>query len=491
MRSRPLVLLAAAAVALTACTALAACTAAAPARSGALAVGLPEPGTLLPADVDDQSGRLITGALWTPLADFDPASGRLTPRAAESITSADRVHWTVRLRSGGRFHDGTPVTAESYVDTWKAVAAENWAATPVLTESLRAKEISAPDPATIRIDLDRPSGQVPALLSAPGLVPLPASVLASRDWNGFARHPVGNGPYRLADGWAPGTGGRLARVTPEPGRAHEIDLRVGDPVEQYDEVRAGSLDLVTSVPGERHEAMHTDFADRHTTWPLPEAGYLVFPVRAPRFADATLRHAFALAANRQELEDGPLAHQVDPAVALLPPADAPGRRTGTCRPCSFDAPAAKGLLTQAGFTGPATVYFDTGTGAWTNSLTAGLSKTLGVPVTARPKPSDGPLESPSTMELKAATPSPAELLTGLAAASGYQDPGFTQDLAAAESAATPEEAGQLYRVAENQLLRDLPVVPLWTGHGHAVWSPRVHEVTATPFAGLDLAGLAM
>lgn len=295
MRSRLLVLLATAAVALAGCSAVE------PAQPGALAVGLQEPGTLLPADVDDQAGRLVTGALWTPLADYDTASGRLTPRAAESITSPDRVHWTVRLRAGGRFHDGTPVTARSYVDTWKAVAAENWAATPVLKESLRAKEISAPDPATIRIDLDRPSNQVPALLSAPGLVPLPASVLASRDWNGFARHPVGNGPFRLENGWVPGTGGKLVRVTPAPGKANEVDLQVGDPAEQYDQVRDGQLDLATSVPGERHEAMHADFDGRHTTWPLPEAGYLVFPVRTPRFADATVRHAFALAADREAL----------------------------------------------------------------------------------------------------------------------------------------------------------------------------------------------
>ncbi|HEY3708186.1 MAG TPA: ABC transporter substrate-binding protein [Amycolatopsis sp.] len=485
MRSRLLVLLAAAAVALTGCTAVE------PARPGALAVGLQEPGTLLPADVDDQAGRLVTGALWTPLADYDTASGRLTPRAAESITSPDRVHWTVRLRAGGRFHDGTAVTAQSYVDTWKAVAAENWAATPVLKESLRAKEISAPDPATIRIDLDRPSGQVPALLSAPGLVPLPASVLTSRDWNGFARHPVGNGPFRLENGWLPGTGGKLVRVTPAPGKANEVDLQVGDPVEQYDQVRDGSLDLATSVPGERHEAMHADFADRHTTWPLPEAGYLVFPVRTPRFADATVRHAFALAADREALVNGPLADQVDPPKALLPPAEAPGERTGTCRPCSFDAAAAKSLLGQSGFTGPATVYFDTGDGTWAGSLAAGLGGTLGVPVTAQPRPSDGPLDNPSTVDLKASTPSPAELLTDLAAASGYADPGFTQDLAAAESAATPEESGQLYRVAENQLLRDLPVAPLWTGHGHAVWAPRVHDVTATPFADVRLADISV
>ncbi|WP_432846074.1 ABC transporter substrate-binding protein [Amycolatopsis sp. CA-161197] len=480
-------LLAAAVVALSA---LAGCSSDEPARPGVVTVGLQEPGTLLPADVDDQAGRFVTGALWTPLADYDPVTGQLTPRAATSITSTDHVTWTVKLRPDLKFHDGTPVTAQSYVDTWHAIAGENWEVTPVLTKSLRAKQITAPDATTIRLVLDRPSSQVPAWLSAPGLVPMPASVLASHDWNGFARHPVGDGPFRLADGWAPGTGGTLLRVTPAEGKATEVDLRVGDPVEQYDAVRDGSLDLVTSVPGERHEAMHTDFADRHTTWPLPEAGYLVFPTADPRFADAAVRHAFALAVDRSALEAGPLAHQVDPAHALLPPADAPGERTGTCRPCSFDAAAAKSLLAQSGFTGPTTVYFDPGAGQWTRPLATGVATALGVPVTAAQRP-NGRVDGPSTVDLNLASASPADLLTTLASASGYSDPGFAQDLTAAESAATTAEAGQLYRVAENQLLRDLPVAPLWTGHGHAVWSPRLHGVVAAAFSGIDLAALSV
>ena len=124
---RLLVLLAALSLAVTGCSDPG------PARPGVLSVGIREPSTLLPADLADQAGRLVTGALWTPLADYDAASGKVTPRAAESIESADRVHWTVKLRHA-KFHDGTPVTAQSYVDTWRAVAAEQWVSSPVLTK---------------------------------------------------------------------------------------------------------------------------------------------------------------------------------------------------------------------------------------------------------------------------------------------------------------------------------------------------------------------
>ncbi|WP_326943530.1 ABC transporter substrate-binding protein [Amycolatopsis sp. NBC_01307] len=450
---------------------------------GVLSVGLREPATLLPADLSDQAGRLVTAALWTPLADYDAATGKVTPRAAESIESTDRVHWTVKLRPA-TFHDGTPVTAQSYVDTWRAIAAEHWVVSPVLTKLLRAQEIKASG-LVLTLTLDRPSGQVPALLSAPGLVPLPASVLASHDWNGFAKAPVGNGPYRLDGPWRPGSGGTLKRVG--EGGAATIELRVGEPAAQYDAVKAGTLDLATEVPGEKHDAMH-EFGDRHATWALPQAGYLAFPVTDPKFTDATVRHGFALGVDRAALESGPLAHQVDPAKALLPPADAPGERTGTCRPCSFDAAAGKALLKQTAFPGGATVYFGPGAEGWTRTLVVGLHKALDVSVTAQARPA-GPLDGPSTLDVKLATPSPYELLSALAEASGYTDEVFRQNLTLADAAATADEAGQLYRLAENQLLRDLPVAPLWSGHGHAVWSNRIHNLTTAPFTGPALAAI--
>jgi oligopeptide transport system substrate-binding protein len=61
-----------------------------------------------------------------------------------------------------------------------------------------------------------------------------------------------------------------------------------------------------------------------------------------------------------------------------------------------------------------------------------------------------------------------------------------QFLDSAETAGDPQQRAQSFRLAENQLLRDLPIAPLWTEHGHAVWSERIRDVTTTPGWGLDL-----
>lgn len=442
-----------------------------------LRVGLANPATLLPADVHDQSGRMLTGALWTPLGDYDPATGKMTPRAAESVTSADRTTWTVKLKDGGKFHDGTPVTAQSYVDTWKAIGQEHWRASQVVKDLLRAKEITAPDPLTIKLVLDRPSGQIPALLSSPALVPLPASVLASRDWDRFGSKPIGNGPFRMDGDWQP-SGGKLVRVADAPGKARVIELKTGEAAAQYDEVKAGKLDLSTVVPGDRHEAMHADFAQRHVMWALPTVAYLGFPLTAQHFSDATVRHGFALGIDRAALEAGVLGKQVDPAKSLLPPAVAPGERSSTCRPCTFDAGAGKSLLTQAEFP-IAPVHFGQSQANWLRPLAEQDAAAVGVPLA--PEAGTGPF----AIDLNLMTPSPQEVLAEIVKATGYSSDGFADLLKSAEETESAD-SGEVYRLVENQLLRDLPVAPLWSGHGHAVWAERVADVKATTFGGVDL-----
>jgi oligopeptide transport system substrate-binding protein len=452
---------------------------------GTFVVGVREPASLLPARVVDLTGQLVTGALWTPLTVHDPATQQVEPAAAVSFTSPDQVVWTIKLQPGMQFHDGSAVTARSYTGAWQAAIAERWPGATVLTDVLGAKEMRAVDELTIELVLARPFVQVPLVLGATALFPLPDSVLASRDWAGFGAEPVGTGPYRLAGPWRDGV--RLTRfdgyLGDAPGKAREITVRVLD--DQYDQVRAGTLDLATAVPGSRHEAVASEFADRHAEWPLPELTYLGFPSTDPRFRDPAVRHAVALAVDRAALEAGPLDRQVDPARSLLPPSVALPGRSAVCRPCNHDPEAAKSLLRQVeGFTGPVHVYHRPGQESWAQALAQQLRGALGVEVDARPEPNGPALDGPVLITRPLFSPSPREPMTGIP---GYAPNGFADLLASADATADPAGRDQLYRVAENQILRDLPVVPLWSRHAHAVWSDRIRVERPDPVRGLDLA----
>lgn len=461
---------------------------------GTYRIGVREPASLLPAQVTDAPGRMITGALWTPLTTHDPRTHEVTPRAAAAVTSPDQVVWTITLRPGQRFHDGSPVTARSYTGAWQAAMAQRWPGATVLTQVLRAKDLRAVNDTTVELVLERPFAQVPLVLGAPALYPLPDAVLSSRDWAGFARAPVGNGPYRMAEPWQPGSGARLVRFdgySGDAGTAREIAVRVvDDPAVLYNQVRTGALDVATTVPGASHESMRAEFGGRHLQWPLPDLTYLALPLWDKRFAEPTVRHAFSLAVDRAALEAGPLDRQVDPARSLLPPSVALAARQGPCRPCNHDPGAATSLLGQGTpIQGPVHLYHDPGQQPWVGALVEQLRGTLKLDVIAQPLPG-GPArdrpDGPFLVSRPLFTASPREPMTGIV---GYTHAGFADALAAADAATDPAGSDQLYRVAENQLLRDLPVIPLWSGHGHAVWSERVSIAASDPIRDIDLAAV--
>ncbi|MEO7429536.1 MAG: ABC transporter substrate-binding protein, partial [Acidimicrobiales bacterium] len=65
------------------------------------------------------SDKVITLGLYDPLMSYK--DGKLVPYLAESLDSAgeDLATWTMKLRSGVTFHDGTPLNADSIVKHFK------------------------------------------------------------------------------------------------------------------------------------------------------------------------------------------------------------------------------------------------------------------------------------------------------------------------------------------------------------------------------------
>jgi len=88
-------------------------------QDGDVTAFLIEPATLIPTDSNESEGIKVGRALWAPLLDFDPINNEPFFSHAESVTSDDGgTTWTIVLNPGWTFHDGTPVTAESYVKAW-------------------------------------------------------------------------------------------------------------------------------------------------------------------------------------------------------------------------------------------------------------------------------------------------------------------------------------------------------------------------------------
>ena len=138
---------------------------------------------------------MFNGLVRFPPGSIDPA--RIEPDLAERWeSSADGRVWTFHLRPNVRFHgDFGTLTADDVVFSLRRAAS---AATSAFSADFRAFEsVEAVDPATVRITLRE---NVPSLL---GIVTnysggyIVSQRAATERGDGFARAPIGTGPFAL------------------------------------------------------------------------------------------------------------------------------------------------------------------------------------------------------------------------------------------------------------------------------------------------------
>lgn len=148
--------------------------------------------------------------LGASLVYMDPQTKVLKPYLAESYTSStDGKTWTFTLRSGVKFHDGTPLTAAIYKESFERMLAPE-------TASLQAggfaaiQSITAPDDKTLIFQLKEPSAMFLTNLSDPSLgQPLLVSAI-KKYGKDYGRNPIGVGPWKF-ESWKTGESITLVR----------------------------------------------------------------------------------------------------------------------------------------------------------------------------------------------------------------------------------------------------------------------------------------
>ncbi len=96
--------------------------AAASGGSFSIYIGQPE-NPLIPGNTNETEGGQVIDSLFTGLVQYNPETNEADfTGVAASIESEDQTTWTVTLNDGWTFHDGTPVTANSFVDAWNYTA---------------------------------------------------------------------------------------------------------------------------------------------------------------------------------------------------------------------------------------------------------------------------------------------------------------------------------------------------------------------------------
>jgi ABC-type transport system substrate-binding protein len=142
------------------------------------------------------SGVSVAYALYDPLMKRD-VNGEMKPYLAESMEpNDDLTQWTLKLREGVEFHDGTPLDAEALKSNFDDYHTKPGSQTASAYDGVTMEVV---DDLTVRYTLPSPDSSFPAVLAlAPGW---PFSPTAAAQYGEDAgAHPVGTGPF-VFDSW--------------------------------------------------------------------------------------------------------------------------------------------------------------------------------------------------------------------------------------------------------------------------------------------------
>jgi peptide/nickel transport system substrate-binding protein len=186
------------------------------------------------------------------LLSYTPGTSELVPGAAEELPTAseDGLTYTFKLREGLKFADGTPVTAQNFVDSWERLNSLEGQVSGLV--QLYVESVEAPDDLTVVYNLKASFGFFPTLAAtAPFVVTNPATFVADEIVQ-FPESFDGIGPYRMAS-FTPGEQ-MVLEANPEyfgeaPAISTVIIRYFADPTTMSNAIEKGDIDVAWRTLG--------------------------------------------------------------------------------------------------------------------------------------------------------------------------------------------------------------------------------------------------
>lgn len=196
---------------------------------------------------------------------------------ADSIEpNKDATQYTVKLKDGWKFTDGTPVTAESFTKSWSYTANAKNAQKcssffsmikgydDLQKDGLKGDEqlegLKVVDDKTFTVDLAQPDSVFPIKVGYLAFAPLPESFY--KDPKAFGEKPVGNGMYKL-DKWDHNSQIVMTKNADYKGEEKPkndgVTFKIYTDVDAaYADVQAGNLDVMDTVPASATKTFEKD-----------------------------------------------------------------------------------------------------------------------------------------------------------------------------------------------------------------------------------------
>ncbi len=477
---------------------------------------------LQPANANETGGGRIVQNLFKGLADYDPSNGKLRMQVADKIDTSDSQTYNVTLKSGWTFHDGTPVTAKSFVDAW------NWAANTSNNQinsswfsdiegykdihpesgsptTDKMSGLTVQDDTHFTIKLNNKVSYFPYKLGYVAFSPLPEGFF--KDPAGYGQKPVGNGPYEFVS-WDHNS--QVVTKTfanyqgvDKPKNGGVVFKMYTTAEAAYADLQSNNLDVMDQVPPSALANYKNDLGDRAIDAPQGAIQNIGFTLYQPEWQPANtakVRQGLSMAIDRDTITKTVLQGSRKPATAWVAEG-VEGYKSGTCGDfCTYNPDKAKQLIQEGGgVPGNAikvTYNADGGHKEWVDAVCNSIRQATGVNCSGDPKTDfktaraaitghqiNGLFRTGWVQDYPLNANFLADVYRTGAASNdtGYSSPEFDKLASEADQAASIQDTATGYQKAEAQLALDMPAIPLWYYRTNSGFSTNVQNVTFDSF----------
>ncbi|HEY0188479.1 MAG TPA: ABC transporter substrate-binding protein [Cellulomonas sp.] len=320
-------------------------------EGGTLRVGITSLSTadsLDPAQASTAGGYAIAGQLYDTLTEYG-TDGEVAMRLAASVEAGDTAaEWTVTLRDGATFSDGTPVTADDVKATFQRIFDEDLPPAESMPY-VDPAAITVVDDLTLTFELTEPTVLFPEALTSPTVSIVPA------DFDPEA--PIGSGPFVLDD-YEAGSSVTFTANESYWGDGPYVDslelVSFDDASAQVNALVGGQIDMASNIDPSLTSVVDAA-GDGFVVDSYATSGTLTWQMNVDQepFDDPVVREALRLAVDRQELVDQALDGYGTVGNDIFSPFDA--MYNSDLEQREADPEAAKQLLEDAGYTLPISV----------------------------------------------------------------------------------------------------------------------------------------
>lgn len=305
-------------------------------KGGQFLYFLQEPLAIDPINVQSSAGFEVAKELFDGLVDYDPRNMALVGAVAKSWSgNPEATVFTFHLKHGVKFHNGREVTAKDFKYAWERVAAKKsrsdvaYHLAPIkgfskmqMGKADQLAGIKVKDRYTLVVTLNYPFADFPYILGHPVFSPVPKEEV-EKDPKAFAESPVGNGPFMMAAPWKHRQFIKVKRFNnyyAHKSLLDKVEFKIfADENTGFLDFKSGNLNYAP-IPLGQIKATDEEYGDNAIIGkPMLSLDFLGYNLKSRPLNNKNLRKAIADGIDRQAIADKIFENVRVPATGIVPP----------------------------------------------------------------------------------------------------------------------------------------------------------------------------